>query len=196
MLEVIRGHVSPETAYVVEDYPYGRQLRCKIRYWVETATKGAKKGQQRFMSQTTNPKAGGEVWNKPKGGTYSPLVVMVKDQRGHVYYRSLHWSPWPDHLAKLISEKVWAQLDEDERRRADALLGESRRLSPKAWAEWEALLGKIKGALGGADTPLDAAYAMVGDGMYRPQFDAAFRQAQAELFNVYEDAIVQGVGDH
>lgn len=39
---VLHGHTSPETAYVVENYPYGG-LRCTKRYWVETAAKGPRK---------------------------------------------------------------------------------------------------------------------------------------------------------
>lgn len=35
-MKVLSGHTSPETAYVVDDYPYGFRLRCKIRYWIET----------------------------------------------------------------------------------------------------------------------------------------------------------------
>ena len=27
--------VSPETAIIVPDYPYGFRLRCKLRVWVE-----------------------------------------------------------------------------------------------------------------------------------------------------------------
>jgi hypothetical protein len=48
-LQLLFGHTSPETAYVVEDYPYGFRLRCKIRYWLEFK---AKKG-FRLVSQTT-----------------------------------------------------------------------------------------------------------------------------------------------
>ena len=78
----LHGHTSPETAYVVADYPYGFRLRCSIRYWIET-----KKGfGQRVMSQTTNPKKGdGTSWNKPKGSTYSPIKVLFIDpSTGHV----------------------------------------------------------------------------------------------------------------
>ncbi len=71
---VLSGHTSPETAYVVDDYPYGFRLRCKIRYWLEFRAKHG----FRLVSQTTNPKRVGiEVWNKPKAGIYSPLAVMV-----------------------------------------------------------------------------------------------------------------------
>jgi len=80
MLTPLPGHTSPETAYVVDDYPYGFKLRCKIRYWLEYAPK---KG-FRFCSQTTNPKKVGEVWNAPKKSTYSMLGVMGLDEQGHV----------------------------------------------------------------------------------------------------------------
>ena len=68
------GHTSAETAYVVDDYPYGFRLRTQIRYWIES-----KQGfGQRFVSQTLNPKNG--VWNKPKAGTYSEIVMLGIDE--------------------------------------------------------------------------------------------------------------------
>lgn len=80
-------HVSPETAYVVDDYPYGFRLRCKIRYWLEYK---AKMG-FRFMSQTTNPKRAGEVWNKPKGSTYCKFGgAMLLDDLDHVVWTGLN----------------------------------------------------------------------------------------------------------
>src|SRR5208282_6778802 len=84
---ILRGHTSPETAYVVEDYPYGFRLRCKIRYWLENkAGHGS-----RLVSQTTNPKVAGEVWNKPKASTYaSGLCFMYLDEQGHLQWTSLN----------------------------------------------------------------------------------------------------------
>lgn len=78
------GHVSPETARVVDDYPYGRRLRCTIRYWVETVPgKG-----DRFVSQTCNPTTG--RWNNPKKSTYSPIVVMFIDpETGYTRHASV-----------------------------------------------------------------------------------------------------------
>ena len=75
------GHISPETAYMVSDYPYGFRLRTEIRYWVET-----KKGHgQRVMSQTRNPKRAGLPWNKPKAGIYSAIQALYLDPAtGHV----------------------------------------------------------------------------------------------------------------
>jgi len=81
MAQELTGHVSPDTAYVVADYPYGFRLRCQIRYWIET-----KRGKgQRVVSQTSNPKVPGLVWNTPKASTYSDLRVLVLDPtNGHV----------------------------------------------------------------------------------------------------------------
>lgn len=78
-VKVLNGHTSAETAYVVEDYPYGFKLRCKIRYWIETTKHG-----QRFVSQTTNPKKPIEIWNKPKASTYAPIMLMYLDEQGYV----------------------------------------------------------------------------------------------------------------
>lgn len=79
-------HVSPETAYVVADYPFGFRLRCKIRYWLDCDPKRG----VRMMSQTTNPKAVGEVWNKPKASTYSRFgAALFLDQHGHVQHSGL-----------------------------------------------------------------------------------------------------------
>lgn len=87
VVTLLPGHVSPETAYVVNDYPYGFRLRCKIRYWLEyTAKKGV-----RLWSQTTNPKRVGEVWNKAKASTYSKFGgAMYLDEAGHVQWSGLH----------------------------------------------------------------------------------------------------------
>jgi hypothetical protein len=87
ILKLLSGHTSPETAYVVADYPYGFRLRCKIRYWIEYK---AKKG-FRFVSQTTNPKRPGEVWNKPKASTYALIGgAMFLDENEHVQWSGLN----------------------------------------------------------------------------------------------------------
>jgi hypothetical protein len=76
----LAGYTSEADAFVVDDYPYGFRLRCKIRYWLEHDKRGT-----RFCSQTTNPKVPGEVWNRPKKSTYCSLGgAMFLDDRGHV----------------------------------------------------------------------------------------------------------------
>ena len=84
-MKILTGHISPETAYVSDDYPYGFRLRCSIRYWLEYAPK---KG-FRLVSQTTNPKRG-NVWNKPKASTYSKFGgAMYLNEEGHVTWSGL-----------------------------------------------------------------------------------------------------------
>lgn len=82
---ILVGHVSPETAYLVEDYPYGFRLRCKIRYWLEFKPGFG----VRFVSQTTNPKRG-DVWNMPKASTYGRFGgSMFLDENEHVCWSAL-----------------------------------------------------------------------------------------------------------
>ena len=87
-MKILTGHISPETAYVVDDYPYGYTQRCKIRYWLEfKPNKGF-----RFVSQTTNPKKGND-WrfpNKPKASTYCRFGgCMILDENDHVKWHGL-----------------------------------------------------------------------------------------------------------
>lgn len=85
-MTILKGHLSPETAYVVDDYPYGYTLRCKIRYWLEYHPKRG----VRLMSQTTNPKRPGIVWNKPKASTYCRFGgCMFLNDKGHVHWNGL-----------------------------------------------------------------------------------------------------------
>ena len=75
------GYSSPESAYLVADYPYSFKLRCRIRYWLEYKPK---KG-FRFVSQTENPKTG--RWNAPKPSTYVDSgAAMYLDDVGHVQW--------------------------------------------------------------------------------------------------------------
>jgi hypothetical protein len=86
-ISVLPGvHVSPETAYVVADYPFGFRLRCQIRYWLEVHPKRG----VRCLSQTSNPKRPGLVWNKPKASTYSRFAgALYLDEKGHVQHTGL-----------------------------------------------------------------------------------------------------------
>jgi hypothetical protein len=85
-MQILKGHTSPETAYIVNDYPYGFRLRCKIRYWLEVNPKLG----VRMVSQTTNPKRPGEVWNKEKKSTYCRFGgCMYLDDDGHVQWAGL-----------------------------------------------------------------------------------------------------------
>jgi hypothetical protein len=138
----LSGHTSPDTAYLVDDYPYGYTLRCKIRYWVETATKGTAKGNQRFVSQTTNPKRPGEPWNKPKASTYASLVVMYLDDDEHVksFHVSYHISPVGDARFRLMG--LYDQLDESTRAKYDQLLQIAQEYRDP-WDDFEAAVSAL-----------------------------------------------------
>lgn len=90
-MNILKNHISPETAYVVADYPYGFRLRCQIRYWLEYKPgKGV-----RCMTQTSNPKVPGLVWNKPKASTYCQFGgALFLDDNGHVQFTGV--SPYAD----------------------------------------------------------------------------------------------------
>jgi len=97
-MQPLYGHTSADTAYVVDDYPYGR-LRCTIKFWLETdARKGA-----RFCSQTTNPKNG--RINAPKHSTYAKLAgCMYLDEQGHCQWRGLTEYSSPEDCLKFAQD--------------------------------------------------------------------------------------------
>jgi hypothetical protein len=68
-------HTSEDTAFIIEDYPFGFRLRCKMRVWIES---DKKKG-MRVVRQTTDPRKAGEFWNAPKKSTYDTLKVLYID---------------------------------------------------------------------------------------------------------------------
>jgi hypothetical protein len=73
------GHHDENSAYLVEDYPYGFKARTRIRYWLE---KSGSKG-FRFVSQTEDPKR--LRWNNPKKSTYIEWgAAMYLDSQDHV----------------------------------------------------------------------------------------------------------------
>jgi len=84
--ETLAAAVSPETAVIVKNYPYGFNLRCTMRVWIEF-----KRGKGfRYCTQTTNPKKPGTVWNAPKRSTYARISMAIgQDVKGHLYPASL-----------------------------------------------------------------------------------------------------------
>lgn len=68
---VLTDNVSQETAFVQDDYPYGRQLRCRKLNWLEYKPK---KG-FRIVYRTIDPNTCRV--NDPKGSTYTDLAVLA-----------------------------------------------------------------------------------------------------------------------
>jgi hypothetical protein len=133
---LLHGHTDAESAYLVPDYPFGFRLRCQIRYWIETATKGAKKGELRFVSQTTNPKVEGTVWNKPKASTYYSLAVMYLDENEHVKHAGISFWHYPADDARWRRMGIVDQLTAEQRKVYDFLLAASEKINPTTWTEW------------------------------------------------------------
>ena len=145
-MKLLSGHTSPETAYVVADYPYGFRLRCSIRYWIEYKPK---KG-CRFVSQTTNPKRG-NVWNKPKAGTYSEFgAAMYLDDEGHVAcaglsqysggaeakaFQDTYGAGVPEAALPLLNKWVAAKVAYDGARESGDPLSKGLPEARKAWGE-------------------------------------------------------------
>lgn len=130
-IQILRGHTSPETAYVVNDYPYGFTLRCKIRYWLEY-----RKGHgTRFCSQTTNPKVAGEVWNKPKRGIYmTGLTVMYKQpDTGYIG----HDTCGVNNIGGMAQFQQKFDLNQKELSSLAVLEQFSRKLNSNSWADYE-----------------------------------------------------------
>ena len=132
---ILRGHTSPETAYLVDDYPYGFRLRCKIRYWLEHKIGYG----HRLVSQTSNPKVAGEPWNQPKASTYgSGLAFMFLDEQGHVQWT--HFDCY-SHAGQNFADfraKWGDQLNAAELATLNLLETMSRRINPESWAAWDA----------------------------------------------------------
>ena len=83
IVKVLPGHTSPETAYLVEDYPYGFKLRTEKRYWIE---EHPKKG-FRLGTQTRTPKLASRPWNKVSYSTYSAFGGgLFLDENEHVQW--------------------------------------------------------------------------------------------------------------
>ncbi len=135
MNETLKGHVSPDTAFVVEDYPYGFRLRTQIRYWIETTKHG-----QRFVSQTMNPKTG--EWNKPKSGTYDEIKVLTRDpENGYIHSDSLRYNDSLEKIAEFETRHAEA-LDERAHKVIKMLQAHERAMSQITWTVGPAKSGE------------------------------------------------------
>ncbi len=87
----IFGHTSPETAYLIGDYPYGRTLRCQRKVWLESDPKRG----VRFVAHTDNPKNG--RWNKPHKSTYTDVAAaLYLDSDSHVQWEGIGYYSTPE----------------------------------------------------------------------------------------------------
>ena len=124
-------HTTPETAYVILDYPFGRKIRCMKRIWIETNSRG-----QRFCYQTTKkdfnynltddtvpPMDQPHMWNKTKYNTYerlclyaiSPLTDYVEN------YTIGKYGATRETLA-LFVDRFYARMDDHQKKELEQLL--------------------------------------------------------------------------
>jgi hypothetical protein len=104
VVKPLYGHTDENSAYVVDDYPYGFRLRTKIRYWLESSSKG-----WRFVIQTLNPKT--QSWNAPKKSTYADLAgAMFLDEKDHVEWKALTAYADAKEFADFVKEFPQADL--------------------------------------------------------------------------------------
>jgi len=113
IVKQIVGADSPETAYVVKDYPYGFRLRTTLRSWIEHNPRYG----ERAVTQTINPKNG--KWNKIKAGTYNSIEVLGVDEHGHLCFDAL--GPYRSE-EEINAFAAKYQLNERQRKTAEMLL--------------------------------------------------------------------------
>lgn len=117
-VKVLSGHTSMETAFLQEDYPYGRTLRCQRKVWIETATKGKGKGEMRFVAQTSNPKKGG--WNKPHLGQYQGFLLMYLNlENNHVETAGIN--AYSVEEVEAFKKQWYELLDQEQKLKLDAI---------------------------------------------------------------------------
>lgn len=126
-------HVSSETAHVIKDWPYGRQLRCEKRLWIEFRPKFG----FRAMEQTTNPKRGNSL-NKPHAGQYREFIAFGEDKDGLLTYLNLTFYSSPEEFAATRT----LPLDEGQIKALERAEKLARAYNKTAWAEWDAAQGK------------------------------------------------------
>ena len=103
------GHASPDTAYVIDDYPSGFKARCRKRVWLEFK---ARQG-WRLVEQTSDKWYPGEEpakdavlrWNKPKASTYALLGgCMYQDEQDHIEWAQLSGYAKPSQVLEFVKE--------------------------------------------------------------------------------------------
>lgn len=113
----LTGHNSFETAYKIENYPWGFKLRTTQFVWVETLPK---KG-DRIIRQTIDPRTG-ELC-AAKASTFSPIKWLFIDENGHVQSTGLNIYTNKETVTKCIEQIGVENLNKEQRKQYNQLMG-------------------------------------------------------------------------
>lgn len=212
---LMTGHVNAETAHVVEDYPYGRHERTQKRMWVERAVKGAKKGQERGVYQTYDPKrsdpaAGSFKWNKPKEGQYSDRVFLFRDERsGYVHFYGVGFNG-PSYFLRFKATGLYFQLSDEQKKDMEMLIRWDHKYNGRSWQEVEKATAELKTQLptdggswlsareyfdAGNYSKDEAGYGWDNHGMHFSDFEPIYNALKAELLNEWTLPATRGLED-
>lgn len=82
--KILTGHTSFETAYKIENYPWGYKLRTTMYVWIESK----KNKGDREVRQTIDPRTGRLC--APKASTYAPFMYLYLDEQNHVQHGQIN----------------------------------------------------------------------------------------------------------
>ena len=117
MKNILLNHTSLETAYKVENYPYGFREKTTMHYWIETTPK---KG-DRFCSCTINPKNG--RFNAPKKSTYVNIGCMSLNDIGHVVNNGIGIYTEKEKVTAFIEAIGLNNLNADQKKQYNQIMG-------------------------------------------------------------------------
>lgn len=115
--KLLTGHTNFETAYKIENYPWGFKLRTTQFVWIETLPK---KG-DRVVRQTIDPRTGKLC--APKCSTFSPLKWLFMDEKGHIQSSGLGIYTDKEVIKKAVEMIGLENLLPEQRKQYNQLLG-------------------------------------------------------------------------
>jgi len=109
-MELLYNAKSFDTAYIIEDWPWGYTLKTECRFWIETTKNG-----DRLCKQTMNPKTG--KWCKPKKSTYEAVEVLAITDEGKVTSVGIGKYADEDRIANALDQTIDFNLLNDQQKK-------------------------------------------------------------------------------
>lgn len=113
----LTGHTSYETAYKIENYPWGFRLRTTQFVWIETV----KKKGDRVVRQTIDPRTGKLC--AAKCSTFSPIKWLYIDEKGHVQSSGVNIYTDRAVITAAVEKMGIDNLNAEQRTQYNSLLG-------------------------------------------------------------------------